>query len=82
MNNQPLRPELADLDRVALGPPMAGSTRHWVLLDGHPMGVFDMSSGNWWPLTKNSDGSVRLATAPSRPGQALTPYPLGKAKPN
>ena len=67
-NNRTLRPELAVLDRVALGPAMPRSTRHWVLLDGQPMGVFDMSSGAWWPLTKNSDGSVRLAADPSRPG--------------
>ena len=67
-NNRTLRPELAVLDRVALGPAMPRSTRHWVLLDGHPMGVFDMSSGNWWPLTKNGDGSVRLAADPRRPG--------------
>jgi len=67
MNNQPLRPALADLDRVTLGPAMPGTARHWVLFDGHPMGVLDMGSGAFWPLNRESDGRFRLAADPSRP---------------
>jgi len=42
-------PELADLDRVVLGPAMPGTTRHWLLFDAQPAGVLDLKSGAFWP---------------------------------
>ena len=65
MNNQPLRPELADLDRVALGPAIRGTKQHWLLFDAWPMGILDMGSGSFWPLTMEPDGRFRLATDPA-----------------
>ena len=67
MNNNNLRPELADFDRVALGPAMAGTTRHWLLFDAQPAGILDMKSGAFWPLMRDPDGRLHLATDPSRP---------------
>jgi len=66
MPNQPLRPELADLDRVALGPALPGTSRHWLLFDAQPAGILDMESGAFWPLRRDPDGRFRLAGEPSR----------------
>jgi len=66
MNNQPLRPALADLDRVTLGPAMPGTARHWVLFDAQPAGILDMESGAFWPLRREQDGRFHLAGEPSR----------------
>ena len=59
-------PLLADFDRVVLGPAMAGSTRHWLLFDAQPAGILDMESGAFWPLRRDPDGRLHLATDPSR----------------
>jgi len=60
-------PLLADFDRVVLGPAMPATTRHWLLFDGHPMGVLDMESGAFWPLMRDPGGRFHLAADPSRP---------------
>jgi len=62
----PSSPELADLDRVVLGPAMPGTTRHWLLFDAQPAGILDMESGAFWPLRRDPDGRLHLATDPSR----------------
>jgi len=62
----PSDPELADLDRVVLGPAMPGTTRHWLLFDAQPAGILDMESGAFWPLRRDPDGRLHLATDPSR----------------
>jgi hypothetical protein len=56
-----LRPELADLDRVTLGPAIRGTSEHWLLFDAWPMGIIDMGTGAFWPLTLEPDGRFCLA---------------------
>jgi len=60
------RPELADLERVVLGPAMPGTARHWLLFDAWPAGVLCMESGAFWPLRREPDGRFHLAGEPSR----------------
>lgn len=63
-----LRPELADLERVVLGPALPETTRHWLLFDGYHMGVLDTTTGSWWPLSLEPDGRFCFVQEPSHLG--------------
>ena len=56
--------ELADLERVNLGPAINGTSQHWLLFDAWPMGILDMGTGAFWPLSIEPDGRFCLARDP------------------